>query len=231
MGAIFYKGIYRNNPLDRQEFESLDNFLKSEQDFDAQKANKALGSTKRLLNLVHKVIQEAMKLDLSFADKAKSARLIKWTFASVTLLDQSYALAGREHLIATGLVDYHSAREMEQSPEWGAYLNTGRTGRIDTDDVKVCLEQLMNRMIVVGQLEPKDPKRLFTPAQRREIFSQSNGICRECKIQLSETNFHADHIIPHVSGGKTVVENGQALCTACNRKKGGNRTLFETVSH
>jgi superfamily II DNA or RNA helicase len=36
---------------------------------------------------------------------------------------------------------------------------------------------------------------------------------------------HADHIIPWSDGGKTEVENGQALCKACNLSKGRNMKL------
>ena len=34
------------------------------------------------------------------------------------------------------------------------------------------------------------------------------------------TNFQADHVIPYSKGGKTVLQNGQALCADCNLKKG-----------
>lgn len=123
-------------------------------------------------------------------------------------------------------MSYYHAKDQEGSDEWAAYLNTGRTGRIDTDDVRACLEQLMNRMIAASEAPTLDGKRFFSPQQREEIFAKSQGKCALCEMKLSKTNFHADHIVPHGQGGPTEVENGQALCTACNRKKGGSPELF-----
>ena len=170
--------------------------------------------------MLRKIIQEATIQDATFVERVRSPRLIKWTFASLTLLDHDYSLGGREHSLATGLRTYHDTREEENNPEWLAYLSTGRTGRIDTNEVKVCLEDLKNRMILAAELEPKDPQRFFSSDQRKKIWEASLGYCTLCGIQLSETNFHADHVVPYSQGGPTTLENGQALCTACNRKKG-----------
>ena len=74
-------------------------------------------------------------------------------------------------------------------------------------------------MIHAAGLQPKDPQRLFSADQRADIYDKSGGSCASCGIELSETNFHADHIVPYIQGGKTTVENGQALCIACNLKK------------
>ena len=229
LGAVFYKAVYRDSPLDRQEFENISDFLKNDEQFDERNARRALSTTKRIMSVVNRVISEAIDLDGDFADKTRSPRLIKWTFICVTLLDREFAIAGREPLMAQGLVEYHQAREEESTPEWGAYLNTGRTGRIDTDDVKVCLEHVMNRMIIAAGLDPKDPQRFFTPRQRATIFECSGGVCGGCGTRLSQKSFHADHIIAHSRGGLTTMDNGQALCTGCNRSKGGNRGLFGVV--
>ena len=229
LGAVFYKAVYRDNPLERQEFEMVNEFLRDDGQFDDGQACKTLIATNRLMNLVNKVILEAIELDNTFVDKTRSPRLLKWTFVCLTLLDRRYAFAGRETSLARGLLDYHSAREQEDSPEWTAYLNTGRTGRIDTDDVKICLEHLMNRMILAGKLDPKDENRYFTPQQRDKLFKQSGGKCQTCGTEISRTNFHADHIVPYRNGGKTTVSNGQALCPKCNRSKGGNGDLFSAI--
>ena len=220
LSAVFYKAMYNNNPLERHEYDRLADFLQDSHQFDEHRAKKAGSDSKRILNLLRKIIQEATIQDATFVERVRSPRLIKWTFASLTLLDHDYSLGGREHLLATGLRTYHDTREEENNPEWLAYLSTGRTGRIDTNEVKVCLEDLKNRMILAAELEPKDPQRFFSSDQRKKIWEASLGYCTLCGIQLSETNFHADHVVPYSQGGPTTLENGQALCTACNRKKG-----------
>ena len=220
LSAVFYKGMYNNNPLERHEYEHLVKFLQNNHEFEVSRAKKATNDSKRVMNLLRKTIQEAITRDATFVERVRSARLMKWTFASLTLLERDYSLGGREHLLAKGLCTYHYARVTENSPEWLAYLTTGRSGRIDTDEVRICLEHLKNKMMLAAELEPKDPHRLFSFEQRKTIFEESLGYCKLCDIELSETNFHADHVVPYSQGGPTTVENGQALCTACNRKKG-----------
>lgn len=64
-----------------------------------------------------------------------------------------------------------------------------------------------------------DPRRIFTANQKVEIFERAEGRCEGCGIQLIAV-WHADHIVPHCLGGRTEVENGQALCVPCNMEKG-----------
>ena len=61
--------------------------------------------------------------------------------------------------------------------------------------------------------------RFFNQSQKKEIFLKSGGKCQLCSCNISLDNFHADHIIPHSQGGKTEIQNGQALCPKCNFKK------------
>lgn len=221
LAAVFYKGVYRRNPLDRHEYDHLVGFLQDSTSFDERRARQSVTETRRLMNLVRKTIQEAIDLDVAFSEKVSSARLIKWAFASIYMLDKDYSLTGREHLLAKGLAGYWSAKDIEKSQEWFSYVATGRTGRMDTGDVASCLAQLKNWMINAADLPPKDAQRHFTPEQRREIYKRTGGKCSNCSMLLSETNFHADHIRPHSQGGTTTLENGQALCIACNLEKGG----------
>lgn len=224
--SVFFKSLYRNRPLDRQEWQFLETFLRNEE-FDQVRAEKARNDATWVLNYEHKVISEALDIDPSFEQQVASARVLKWLFASLMLLRSRFALAGKEHLVAKGALDYLHAKDVESTEEWVAYLNTGRTGRIDTDDVRACLEQLMNRVILTAELSPVDAQRFFNHNQRLQIFECCGGKCAKCGIELSKSNFHADHVVPHSQGGKTIVGNGQALCTACNRKKGGTPTLFD----
>lgn len=62
-------------------------------------------------------------------------------------------------------------------------------------------------------------KRRFTKRQRMILALRAGGLCERCSNRLSEA-FHADHVRPFSRGGGTTLENGQALCAACNLKKG-----------
>lgn len=62
--------------------------------------------------------------------------------------------------------------------------------------------------------------RLFSKKQRHSLFLIYGGKCNICGCELSSDNFHADHVRPYSKGGKTDLSNGQALCRACNLKKG-----------
>lgn len=62
-------------------------------------------------------------------------------------------------------------------------------------------------------------RRFFNDRERAALFLAADGRCSECGVEL-EPGWHADHINPHSKGGPTDVVNGQALCPACNRKKG-----------
>ena len=64
--------------------------------------------------------------------------------------------------------------------------------------------------------------RLFNARQRMIIAFRAGGICEKCGVQLTKSNYHADHVIPWSRGGKTITSNGAALCATCNLKKGKN---------
>lgn len=221
--SLFFKAVYRENPYDRQEYERVEDFLRHEA-FDPERAKRVTEETRRILNYEYKVLEEMQEVAPNFREIG-SARLLKWLFAALQTLLKNYALGGKESSVAQGVLDYYGARDSEGTDEWAAYLKTGRSGRIDTDDVRDCLEQLSNRIVAVSSAEPLDKTRGFTVLQRSEIFSRSGGSCAICHTAITPTNFHADHIKPHKSGGQTVVENGQALCSRCNRLKGGRSVL------
>src|SRR5262245_271956 len=69
-----------------------------------------------------------------------------------------------------------------------------------------------------------DPRRLFNGTERVDLFIAAGGVCEACGAPLTK-GFHADHVIPWSVGGPTDVVNGQALCPACNLKKGKRMVL------
>ncbi|MFB8021995.1 DEAD/DEAH box helicase [Streptomyces rubiginosohelvolus] len=64
-----------------------------------------------------------------------------------------------------------------------------------------------------------DPRRYFSSSQRQRLYANAEGRCQRCLTPLDQ-GWHADHRIPWADGGRTEVENGQALCGLCNLLKG-----------
>ena len=60
-------------------------------------------------------------------------------------------------------------------------------------------------------------RRLFTRRERSALRLVAGNQCEACGCNL--TKFHADHRKPFSKGGKTELNNGQALCPPCNLRK------------
>jgi len=57
------------------------------------------------------------------------------------------------------------------------------------------------------------------PAKLRlQVIDRDNGRCRACGIGDRDA-LQADHIVPESKGGKTSLDNLQALCSVCNNRK------------
>ncbi|MGB8707972.1 MAG: DUF262 domain-containing protein [Dehalococcoidia bacterium] len=219
LAAQFFKAVYKNDPLARVDYNQLKEFL--EDKCDHSDAQKAKDRTNKILNYENKIFEEATRIDPSFDENLISSdRTFKWLFAVLMRLIGRYTMTGREHLVAEGLLSYYKEKEIQDTSEWKFYMSSGRSGRMDTDDVKICLEQLYAHIVNASDALPTDVNRWFTPQQRNAIWQKSKSKCAKCGMKLSKTNFHADHIKPHTAGGPTSVENGQALCVECNIRKG-----------
>tara|TARA_R110000751_G_scaffold275377_1_gene376255 strand:- start:150 stop:347 length:198 start_codon:yes stop_codon:yes gene_type:complete len=62
-------------------------------------------------------------------------------------------------------------------------------------------------------------KRLYSKRQKKIMALASGNKCEICGKSLS-LSYHGDHVEPFSKGGKTILNNGQALCSECNQKKG-----------
>jgi len=72
----------------------------------------------------------------------------------------------------------------------------------------------------IHNLELKAVQRAFSEDQKIVIWRRDSGTCKHCGAKVDFPDMHADHIVPHSKGGKTIIENGQTLCAPCNLKKG-----------
>ena len=59
----------------------------------------------------------------------------------------------------------------------------------------------------------------FNRTDKNTLFVKAHGQCVMCGEPL-DTTWEADHIVPYSLDGKTEINNGQALCSTCNKKKG-----------
>ena len=72
---------------------------------------------------------------------------------------------------------------------------------------------------------PGSGRRRFNGEERAWIYAAAGGRCAECGAELS-AGWHADHKEPYSCGGPTELKNAQALCPACNLKKGSMSAIW-----
>jgi len=62
----------------------------------------------------------------------------------------------------------------------------------------------------------------FTRKQKAELHLKCMGKCNGCGAKLKTGEGEADHILPVILGGESVLENGQILCRLCHVGKTGH---------
>jgi len=53
----------------------------------------------------------------------------------------------------------------------------------------------------------------------KKLMRLQRGKCTCCKVDLGDTGFHLDHIMPLINGGTNTDNNVQLLCPPCNLSK------------
>lgn len=77
-------------------------------------------------------------------------------------------------------------------------------------------EKARGRLIWLHRI--KDPG--YVPGSLRyQVLKKAKFRCELCGISAEEKALDVDHIVPRNKGGKTVIENLQALCYTCNSQK------------
>jgi hypothetical protein len=90
---------------------------------------------------------------------------------------------------------------------------------------QIFFEYLKEHNLIIKE---KDEKRSFTELERILIYRKGKGFCQQClregkpenEAKVSWSNYQADHVYPHSKGGKTILENGELLCSYHNQSKG-----------
>jgi len=167
-----------------------------------------------------------------------SAQVIdkKSDFLSVSLLAsyvlQKFAIKGKESRFKDFVVDFLNI--IETTPFTDASYSLYYNARSSSPDSKRQIE-VRFRVILAKFLEfeptiePRDEQREFDWGQRLTLYARAYRKARqqgkeeaECAICGKRTpldNGAADHVKPHILGGKTTIENGQWTCIPCNSAK------------
>jgi|APSaa5957512535_1039671.scaffolds.fasta_scaffold07147_1 hypothetical protein len=110
------------------------------------------------------------------------------------------------------------------------FSNRRQQGEKDLETRDIILRQLFFKYLKDNNKEllEKDDKRAFTELERIIIYRKGKGLCQQClrekktvnDAKVSWSNYQADHVFPHAKGGRTILDNGELLCSYHNQSKG-----------
>lgn len=176
------------------------------------------------INKVFNILQNAFP---SKTPELHSRASIISLFLLVSELDKEYAIKDKYQIINEFIIDFEkkliNAEEKQNDIKLLRYLNAISHSSDSANSIKTRQEIIREYFFNFAKgIEPLDLKRGFTLQQRIIIYRNANGICqnKKCGKKVEWKNFDADHNIAYIKGGKTTVENGQLLCSSCNKSKG-----------
>lgn len=147
-------------------------------------------------------------------------------------LVRRYVHAGTESILSDWFIDFETSRrqnetldEDERDPLLVEYRRLTSYSTDAEESIRGRVEFLEKRFFLAcPDIELTDSLRAFTHEQRLAIYRKNDGCCQleiHCNgDKLLWDDWHADHILAHVNGGKTTVSNGQVACAPCNLSKG-----------
>ena len=111
-----------------------------------------------------------------------------------------------------------------------SFSNRRQQGENDIESRDIILRQIFFAYLKKCNIEliEKDEKRAFTELERIIIYRKGKGYCQQClrdgkpenEAKVSWSNYQADHVLPHAKGGRTILDNGELLCSYHNQSKG-----------
>jgi hypothetical protein len=147
-------------------------------------------------------------------------------FLLVSDLLGKYVIDGREKDLHDFFIAFwqlvETARRTRQGDkdilDYAFASSSGTTGKTQIDSRFRIIEQRF--LTKCPDMVFLDPKREFDYYEKVVIYRRDKGICQNCGATVEWKNFEGDHVFPHSKGGSTSLENGQLLCSPCNRTKG-----------
>lgn len=109
--------------------------------------------------------------------------------------------------------------EDRRDAELSEYGRLMQQGTNDAGSMKARVDILTKRFLSANpDVQMKDPRRAFTTEERWVLWQRAGKKCENCRRDLDTLDdLDGDHIVWHVEGGPTSLDNARALCIACNR--------------
>ena len=121
----------------------------------------------------------------------------------------------------TDFLSWYQSSEAKrlQDNEYKLFMTSAANSRRSIEErFKIVLMDFFSSFPSMATIQ-LDPKRIFDNDQKIQLYARDQQKCLSCKRTVSEFDWHADHVVAWIRGGKTTLDNGQVLCVKCNLKK------------
>ena len=88
----------------------------------------------------------------------------------------------------------------------------------DRYEIRTVLDIAQHGRAELRALQGDRSRQPITAAMRLDVMTRAQGRCEIC----GDPAEHVDHILPVARYGATAIDNLQALCGPCNRRKGAS---------
>jgi hypothetical protein len=175
---------------------------------------------------IPKAIVEKMAQVLDIMDKlfpSKSRLLNRAQTVNVYLLI-SFLLSSNKltKTFYTSFLAWYQQSEAKRlkKTEYKLYMTSSANSRRSIEErFKIVVMDFFSSFPAMATIQ-LDPKRIFDNDQKIQLYARDKGRCQSCPKTVNEfVDWHADHVVAWIRGGKTTIENGQVLCVKCNLKK------------
>ena len=192
-------------------------------------------ATLQTLNTIYEIFKDDPMIDTNNGIKELS---VEYFIISVYLLIRHLRLYyvindETQAIIREFIYSFHTRwKSYDESSDTDLLLfsNRRQQGENDIEARDIILRQIFFTYLKDHNFDliEKDKKRSFTELERIIIYRKGKGFCQQClrdgkpenEAKVSWSNFQADHVLPHSKGGKTILENGELLCSYHNQSKG-----------
>src|SRR5438552_9834941 len=122
--------------------------------------------------------------------------------------------------VASAQLHYRETRESKPHHELFGRQLSG-SGSDTAEVIRVRHAFLLGDIYPKLQLQPLDPHRLYDPLEKEVIWNRDRGFCQnpgcqrpERKVPFREATVH--HVVEHIAGGQTILENAVLICPECH---------------